>query len=254
MCASNSQIFGDNKIYETIEKLQNIFVIVVNKHKEPKHKKDAFFLFAVAKSKKTLEAISLLCQKGFGEDAVILSRSVLELYFSLKYILSVGDDSLAERFFEYDWVVRKEMYDKNQLNFNLNMDHKVIQEIIKQYNRVQRKYNFDPKKGWSDISTYKMAEKFGLKGVYNTWYKISCMLSHPNPRSTNEYFKEGNKKELTLSISPSNNLVNESLLSSVFVCLEILKEFNHYFLKNLDNELNKIEDIIKSLVPRSSNM
>jgi len=248
MCISNGRIFGDNKIYEVIEKLQNFFVIVTKKHEEHKYKKDVFFLFAVAKSKKTLEAVSLLCQKGFGEDAVILSRSILELYFSLKYILSVGDDSLAERFFEYDWVVRKEMYDKNQPNFNSNMDDKKIQEIIKQYNRVQKKYNFDFKKGWSDINTYEMAKRFGFKGVYDTWYKISCTLSHPNPRSTNEYFKGENKKELTLSIGPSNNLVNESLLSSVFVCLEILKEFNHYFSKNLDNELNKIEDIVKSLV------
>lgn len=244
---------GSVNLYSVIEKLQKLFGDLVDNQKEPQSEKDGVVLFAMVKSDKTLNAILLLCKKGFGEDATILSRSLFEIYWNLEYILSVKNNSLAKRFWEYDWVVRKEMYDyiKNEPQFQQYLldgeSGNIIREVNDKSDEMQAKYDFKRPFGWSPVSIRKMAEDLGHDSIYKTAYKIQCSLSHFSPRAANEYFKENGDGTLFLDAGPSENLVDVSLYSSGLIYLTILKIFNNHFSKDFDQQLNEVEEEIKSI-------
>lgn len=240
-------MFGSEQLYFLIERLQKVFNSLIIGLREPLSEKDGVILLAAAKADKTLNAILFLCQNGFGEDATILSRSLFEIYWNLEYIFSIDDNSLAKRFFDYDWVVRKEMYDyiKDKPLFQQIISSKDneddIIEVEKQALEMNKKYNFNKPFGWAPISISGMTKIIGHSDIYKTAYKIQCSLSHFNPRSSNEYFKEDGGF-LLINAGASNNLVDVSLHSSAFVYLMILKKFNSHFSRGFEKDLDLIEE------------
>lgn len=65
---------------------------------------DRIILLVLAKSTKTLRALKLLADNGYGEDAIVLSRSLFEGYINVAYILH--DDSVrrARMFIVYSVI------------------------------------------------------------------------------------------------------------------------------------------------------
>lgn len=233
-------------LYGLIEKLGEISGNLLKEQLEPSSEKEWILLFAMAKSEKTLNAVVLLCKGGFGEDATILSRSLFELYWSVEYILSREDDYLAKRFFAYDWIARKEMYDYAKTTpFFLEDGKETTKEIEIKAQEMQEKYHFNKYRGWSDKSIWEISELLGHGNIYNTAYKIQCSFCHVNPRAANDYFKKGKDGEFILDAGPSNNLIKESLFSSALVYFGIIKAFNNYFTKGLDENISDMETKIK---------
>ena len=81
------------------EDLRVIIEPVLDNHPEPKTPKQFFLLYALAKSHKTQAAILLLSEKGFGQDAGILARSIFESAITALYIAKDETGKIVERFF-----------------------------------------------------------------------------------------------------------------------------------------------------------
>ncbi|MDD2681137.1 MAG: DUF5677 domain-containing protein [Patescibacteria group bacterium] len=244
------------KYYQLLEQLRGIGDKCLLNHPEPQNEKEALLLYAIAKADKTLCAAALLCRNGMGEDASILCRSIFELSLTIEYIFSDQTNDLAKRYFRYDWIQRKKMYGymirsgRFQKYLLSTESQQIISTINKEAKKVNKKYNYG--NSWSDKSIYEMANSTGLLGLYETAYRIQCNLSHSNPRSSNDYFKEEGGR-LILNSGPSDNLVTETLVT-VFGCyLHIVVKINDYFNKGVGADIKKIEDEFINLIKVANN-
>lgn len=225
--------------YTFLERLRTIANKCLTNHSEPKSEKEALLLFAIGKADKTLNSIALLCQRGMGEDAAMLCRSIMELSVIVKYILADRTDYLAKKYFSFDWIQRGKMMkyleEKSIIDLNCSEELKNIKNQIE-----SAKLQFEYKNNrWSFIK--EMFESVEQKDLYDTVYSIQSSLIHSSPRSMNEYFLEENGR-LILNSGPSNNLVNQTLVTACNSYLELIKQFNAYFAKGYNIEIQTIED------------
>ncbi|NKE72979.1 DUF5677 domain-containing protein [Candidatus Manganitrophus noduliformans] len=217
--------------------------------------KDFFAIFALGKAYKTHEAILLLSEQGYGEDALVLTRMLFELMIITSYILQDETDQRLIRYLEHDWVQRKEMYDcvvttdkgleflNNELQSG-NRDPLTIADIEAEYKRVMKKHNYQKHLGWSDKSISKMAEAVGRGAAYKTIYKLQCMIGHNNARSINEYIalEDG---VFVVKIRPDDNLIEQTLVATFDFFGAVIDEVD----KQLDWKLkNKLKDLDKRFV------
>lgn len=208
----------------------------------------AFFAaFVIGKAFKTYEAIGLLCRSGYGEDAFMLARTLLELMITTSYILKDETEDTLMRYMNYDWVTRKKMYDyimtKDELLVGLNkaIDSDGKQgtptEIEEKYKEVMEKYKY--KNGWSDKSIESMSETIGRSDLYNTVYRLQCTIGHTNARSMNEYMKH--TVEGTVFNIGKNWDLSQTTLVVAFDCFfHISKEANKRFSWQLEDTLEEM--------------
>lgn len=231
------------------EELRMIIDPILNKHPKTKNLKQIFLLYALAKSHKTQAAILLLSERGFGQDAGILTRAIFELAITTLYISKDNTGKLVERFFDYDWIMRAKMYDsvsedtlykasiekRDPAGNEVKKVLKKVEEIKKKYPKIEKNIN------WSDKTLRQMAEEVGRLDAYKTAYHLQCNLSHPNPRNTNDYFLE-TKGELEINAGPDDKWIEESLVATFDFFFHIVDVWNREFAFGLEAE---IEDLVK---------
>ncbi len=206
--------------------------------------KDFFMAFVMGKSFKTYEAIGLLCRSGYGEDAFMLARTLLELMVTAVYVLQDETEDTLMRYMSYDWVTRKKMYDyiitKDELLMGLNKaiksDNKegALAEIEEEYKKVMEKYKYT--NGWSDKGIKGMSETIGRSDLYNTVYSLQCTIGHTNARSMNEYMSHTEEGTI-LNIGENLDLSRTTLVVAFDCFFHISKEANKRFSWGLEDTL-----------------
>ncbi len=230
------------------EELRTIIEPILDQHPEPKNPKQAFLLYTLAKSHKTQAAILLLSEKGFGQDAGILARSIFELAITTLYIVKDDTKKLVERFFDYDWIMRAKMYDSVSADtlYKEEFGRKDpsgtgIGEVFGEAEKVRRKYRGISNINWSDKSFKNMAKEVGRLDTYKTAYYLQCNLSHPNPRNINDYFAELEGR-LEVNAGPDDKWIPESLVATFDFFIHIIDAWNEEFKFELKP---KLEDLVK---------
>lgn len=211
--------------------------------------KVAFTTFALGKAYKTHEAILLLCRQGYGEDAAILTRSLFDLMITLLYILNDKTNKRVLRYFHYDPIIRKKMYDyaKTVSTFaklfkdrelNPKPGDTTLEEVEKQAVAAQKKYNYG-RMGWSDKPIRQMAEEVGREGAYQTVYYLQSNISHSAARTMNDYVK-AHDKGFTVDIGRSESWVQEDLVASFDFFLAIVERSNKLLRLGIAKQLNDL--------------
>jgi hypothetical protein len=192
----------------------------------------SFFL----KARKSHAAIMLLATQNFGEDSLILSRSLFEMVVTLKYILL--DKNKYSRWREHDWIDRKRI-----LNIVNSENVKLVENIRNEADRVKDEYNYG-RYDWSDKNIRQMSEDVGLFPNYQTLYQMQCGMSHNSPRCVH-HFLEGHK-EGQLDIS-KENVDYQYLETSLTAGFENFLIITDIFAREFNLDINKK---FKSLVNR----
>lgn len=212
--------------------------------------KDFFMAFILGKSFKTYEATGLLCRSGYGEDAFMLARTLLELMVTASYILQDDTEDRLMRYISHDWVTRKKMYDyvatKDELLAGLNKEiessnrDNTLAEVDEGYKKVMEKYKY--KNGtWSDKSIKGMCEAIGRADLYHTVYSLQCTIGHTNVRSMNDYIKITNEGTI-LNIGENYDFARTTLVI-VFDCFfHVAKEANDRFGWKIESQLKELEE------------
>lgn len=233
------------------QELRNLADKILDKDRTMVGPRDMFTAFAIGKGYKTHEAVLLLSKRGHGEDASILARSLFDLLINLLYIQADKTDGRAYRYFQYDWILRKKMFDhvlgkpeimkkiQERIN-NPKPDDSTIKEVKEQAKLAQEKHNYTDK-GWSDKSLYDMAQEVGRIDAYKTIYRLECQLDHNATRSINEYAKQS-KGGVVFDVGQSENWVEESLVIDFDFYYSILGAFNSHFKAGFDTELSDLEN------------
>jgi len=212
--------------------------------------KDFFIAFIIGKAFKTYEATGLLCRSGYGEDAFMLARTLLELMVTASYILQDDTEDRLMRYMNYDWVTRKKMYDyivtKDELLTGINKEiesgnkEDTLAEVEEEYKKAMKKYEY--KNGtWSDKSIKGICEAIGRSDLYNTVYSLQCTIGHTNARSMNDYIKITEEGTI-LNIGENYDLARMTLVIAFDCFFHIAKETDDRFDWKIESQLKELEE------------
>ena len=240
---NHKDLFGFN------EELRKIVDDVMDKEFHKITPKVALTTFALGKAYKTHGATLLLCLQGYGEDAAILTRSLFDLSITLLYILEDPTNKRVLRYFHYDSIIRKRMYDYAQTvpTFaKLFEDRKLhpkpgdttIDEVEKYAKLAQKKHNYG-RMGWSDKPIRQMTEEVGREGDYKTVYYLQSNISHSAVRTMNDYVK-ADDKGYTVDIGRGESWVQEDLIASFDFFFAIVERSNKLLRLGLTKQLNNL--------------
>lgn len=207
-------------------------------------------MLALGKAYKSHAAILLLCESGYGEDAAILSRSLFELAITTVYISADESNARAQRYFDYDWVIRDEMYNhllstdelKAELEKRTVGTDAKVEEVQRRAKEVRAGYTADElrKRNWSGKSIRDMAIDVGREDAYKTAYRLQCSLAHSDITVADNYIKETGD-QLMMDISPNENWVPSTLVATIDFFLGIVRAWNSVYAHGLDDRLVDFE-------------
>jgi hypothetical protein len=219
--------------------------------------KGHYIAMSFGKGYKTFSAIILLCQNGYGQDALVLARTLFELTVNTYYIFKDPTENRVDRYFGYQSVLRskaikhflKSEESKAVLvaKFKERDDGETIESVLKQAEEAQKKYNFKKNK-WSEDNLADMATEAGLEHIYKTLYKVQNDLTHSTVGGIDDYllFEDGH---LTVKIGSDYKRIETSLFHNIDMFSRLLGQFSLYFSLDKDTELiafsKELERILK---------
>ena len=156
----------------------------------------AIMLALFGKCRKQFKAIQLLCRKGYGEDACILTRSMLNILIDIEYILT-DREVLAERYFRYEYVLKNkkiEVLKKHSKHGSIFPPKKPTiseEEILREVKKFKGDYGKNSG-DWSGktIKEKAMRARGFLPMAYDMAYRPHSDLEHSNVASLHSYIKE----------------------------------------------------------------
>lgn len=237
------------KLFEFNRRLRAVADKIMIKGYPLSSDKAIFTAFCLGKAYKTHKAILMLCEKGYGQDAAMLTRSLIDLLITLLYILKDETDERLLRYFNYDWILRKKMLDyvkSKPAIFKILEERKTnpktndgsVEEIEAKVKEVQDKYQYG--RDWSDKNLREMAEEIGRGDLYATIYKLQSQVVHTAPRAMNEYVKHDGNEYAIISVGTDEQWVEEALVSGFDCFYNIVGEFDKLLRLGLDKEMDEI--------------
>jgi len=126
-----------------------------------------------AKGLKTHRALQILGSQGYGEDAIVLLRSLFQVVVTAQYL--VGNDSRT-RFARY------RAYHAVPLAVAAAKNPKVSLPVAKleaNARRAKNRFKFSSGAfGWAGISLEAAAKEVGQQGVYDSLYRVGSQYEH----------------------------------------------------------------------------
>ncbi len=210
--------------------------------------KQVFTYFSLGKSYKTLKAILLLCSNGYGQDSAILARSLIDLLITLQYILKDSSKSRIQRYFDYDWILRKKMYDyaeskpelleiiQNRIK-NPKQNQDSVTKVRAQAKIMQAKYRYG--RTWAEINIKEMAIEIGRLDLYSTAYALQSQILHNAPRVMNEYLIDDGKN-LIVNTDQDDNWVEPTLVTAFDCFFHISAEYDKLLELGFASDLDRL--------------
>lgn len=213
--------------------------------------------FLFAKSTKTFRALFILCDKGYGEDAAILARSMLENVINFAYMNKDDKQNRAELFIYHSFIDRKNKIKqtKNNQNYPQDIEEKFVNKFGEVYEKAVKlqdkeckkikeegKYSIK-KQSWSCLSLANMAEEIKLKELYyDQIYWLTSNLSHPSDTASAGYIYEGEEDNVSVNDMPSVDWVEESLILGFDYFYKMIELVNEIFELDFDKKIKAIEE------------
>jgi hypothetical protein len=243
---------------ECAEHLQDSF----SNKKIPKEKlgaKGSVLCFLFAKAYKTTKAASLLCKRGYPEDALILARANFEAALWALYILKDGADTEKEgrAFINADMFSREKALrgmlgihgDDDQYKAELEKElDSVKKELAEMKNRDKEIYELAEKLENKRINIVGLANDVGLLVIYRSFYWISSLYAHSRARSSRSYISES-KRYLEFLVCPTEEGLADVLIWLCHFLWYVMDRFNSLFNLAVEDKLKdkwkQLEDNMK---------
>jgi|GEM_PF-3947765 hypothetical protein len=166
------------------------------------------------KSVNLLKSISILCFEGYANEAIILFRSLLNIYISTKWISMDKTEERSQRYVDFELVYRRKFYEK-VLEYG-TPPHENTEALANNENQVNQtllKYNIkdiNDVRSWHGTTIKKMAYESGLHWEYDVFYSYLSEFEHTGPASITEYWDGFN-----IQTNPREKNVVEILLQTI---------------------------------------
>ena len=209
-------------------------------------------VFILTKNIKTLQAIEILCKNGFGQDALLLLRSMLESVISLGYII-LDKENRGQLYLEYgDFLKLKS--GKVLLRTNSGVDKTRIQARVQELEREwdSIKHKFLNREGevcptWSCKNLREMAIKANLLSVYEWTYPLCSSYAHTTSSIAYSYVLGIDKKGVVLEVGTSHQFIGAVLPTATSLLIYILNFVDSEFNSGFGSGIEKLKENLQSL-------
>lgn len=200
---------------------------------------DGLAAFFFAKSYKTFAAIVLLARKGFGEDAAVLSRGLVENTTNLLYIAE-EPETRAELYLDYEYVARNRyismLESAGAFDSAAGASSPARGRLRQLYESV--KSNYPNENLWSGKSIRQMADEVGLTSHYLFAYKYFSDMAHAAPTTVTQVLEPGEQEGLVdIAFGPNEAFVSEALIWSCDLFWRVLAKNNEVFVLEFETSL-----------------
>lgn len=183
----------------------------------------------LAKACKTHQAVVLLAKSGYGEDAAILNRSLLNLLINARWIYKDPQERIPA-YVDYDLVLKARLNRKIAENPTLlGKAQHLAPEFKRQQskldeakNEATQRHNFN-RHGWSGRTLRDMAAELGMITDYDSGYTLTSELEHSSVGAVSDYANMTADGTFQVSGGPSTNWVLESLGFAPLLLIAIAK-------------------------------
>ncbi len=199
-------------------------------------------IYCMAKLHTSFGASMELIKSGFGIDAMIIVRSMINNLINMLWIANKASKRRSTKFIDYHKVLRKEYLDKVKKNYPKESWFggilKQEKEILESYKKVE--YRFTNRyKGWSGFSIKERAEEVKKYFDYEIVYFLASSIEHSDIYASKDFIDENSNEQRIIHFKggPSTAWVMESAITSV----KYLGEGIEFFIKTfrLDKALLK---------------
>jgi hypothetical protein len=227
----------DRKVLSDIEDVHKVFHVLLSKFFDyctqlkivcDSSPRDMAINLLYAKAIKTYYAIYTLSKEGYGGDALIIIRSMLDIKINMKYIWN-SNPSVANRFFDYEiysqykYINSRLEEDPNYIKLN-NKRLFDFDAVSKGAEQFIKKYAKGKSHQWSGKTTKEMIEllpeedKEEEKMVYKSLYRITSTFVHSNIIALKHYISSSG----AFIIAPDTLHINRAYRVAVLLVNEII--------------------------------
>lgn len=200
--------------------------------------------FLTGKAAKSYNATKILCEQGYGTDALVIERTMIDLLIAIKFILEKDSRERATMFASYEWVLKQKAWHfnrisliKHDLSENELKDHK--ESIKEEYEKACEKYKHfsNWRMPWTGEPTAVTAERLGLKFYYEIVYSYVSDFVHSSPTSAKHYFKKIAQNHTEMKIGASEDLISVATVTLIIIMCEMLFVLNDTFSLGKKNKI-----------------
>jgi hypothetical protein len=179
-------------------------------------------LFHLVRAGYLLEATYTLCSQGLATEAMLVLRSLLNLYINLKWLTSADVEQRFQRYADFEVVFKK-------LAMQAAIDYGGIWDEIKDedltvhdhdFDFIKKKYGLTKKKdlfNWSGKSIFSMASEKGvdLEKDYRIIYGQLSSIEHTGPESVRRYLDDSEKGTTLIKAGRRDESINLVLITAL---------------------------------------
>lgn len=208
----------------TKESINKTADLIEGRKIETNHERLSQFFWG--KTVTTFYAISALCDIGYGQDAIVLVRTMLENLINYRYINQEPEER-GQLFIEFDYIKAKKRLRTYSVLFpEKEIDPEKIKVIEENYFSVIDNY---PKSKscflqWSGKNNADMAKACDLENLYLMIYPLASSFAHGGSDSTIDYIQKGHRGFKIRLGSPSDILILQSVASACSIILLMIQD------------------------------
>lgn len=182
-----------------------------------------------AKADRTFCAALILCSDGFTEDAVMLTRSLLELDVCLRYVSLDPQPRVMEMIYESEREYKKELEGMAKVR-GLDTELKqALDEVNARLSEIERDCEIEPRK-WKKTTMWKKATVAALEDHYFVFQKWSGLV-HADPNKLIPYIRldETSGDSFAVDSTPKGKDLEKVLVSAAAYFADIFVLRNERF-------------------------
>lgn len=180
----------------------------------------------------------ILSQQGFGPEAGILLRSLMEQVVNMAWIGKKNPDERAKLFVDYFHIAGKRHYDnyyKYGIFPNLTDAERELMESREEIERTYKevKDNYGDERYWAPKRVSSRAKDVSIDYDWDFYYWFFSFLAHSNAASQFEFVRREGTEDLFV-VGPSDSMIQEVLHLSCKYLLLAFDMWNKAFDLGLD--------------------
>lgn len=237
------------ELFKLNEELELLADKITNTRIFVNEQKGHYLAIAYGKGFKTFSAILLLCRNGYGQDGLVLSRTLFELTVNTFFIFIDPTNKTIDRYFAYQAVLRKKAIQYHQKDKKLNeilikefelkaKKGETIESVLNEAEKMQEKYNFSNNK-WSKHDLAYMSKEVGLEHMYLTLYKVQNDLTHSTVGGLDDYIYDENDSRI-VKTGADFKWIEQCLFNSFHLFSLLTGQFCITFSINKQQELKDL--------------
>jgi hypothetical protein len=215
-------------------------------------------LLLFARAVKTYHAIRLLCADGYGQDALVLLRSMVQTVVTAQYLTQGDTRQRVARYRAFHAVEAAKLAQAAETRsarfaaLVKSSGRPTRRQLQAARKRAERRFP-DFKRGgaipWAGQPLDKVAEEVGQGSTYDFVYRLGSQYEHGSFYALYSYARK-DRMSIAKSIAPSDDFIDETLATVLIELILLSRVISRAFRLGLRRDIDRIEKLLPSLIPR----